>query len=325
MALIYAQPILIPLVLAVLIWFVVKKLRNLIDKIQFIERFIPNWIKTFLASFIIFSILVVVSKVLINSIDSVTQSYERYASNIDIIAKTIKDYSGMDINEQVKGYLSSQDFEKYLQSFAYSLSDLLGNLLLIVFYSVFLFLEEAAFQSKINIMFNDSDQRSGANETLQKIDQTMARYIGLKSMIALMTSALSFIVLYAVGIDSPMFWAFLVFAMNFIPAVGPIIATLLPALFALIQFGEFTQFFIIIGAMGSISVLIGNFLEPRLMGNTLNISPLVAVLSLAVWGSIWGVLGMLLSVPITVAMIIVFSQFKSTRPIAILLSEKGRV
>jgi predicted PurR-regulated permease PerM len=231
----------------------------------------------------------------------------------------------MDINEQVKGYLSSQDFEKYLQSFAYSLSDLLGNLLLIVFYSVFLFLEEAAFQSKINIMFNDSDQRSGANETLQKIDRTMARYIGLKSIIALMTSALSFIVLYAVGIDSPMFWAFLVFAMNFIPAVGPIIATLLPALFALIQFGEFTQFFIIIGAMGSISVLIGNFLEPRLMGNTLNISPLVAVLSLAVWGSIWGVLGMLLSVPITVAMIIVFSQFKSTRPIAILLSEKGRV
>ncbi|MFT6983415.1 MAG: putative PurR-regulated permease PerM [Crocinitomicaceae bacterium] len=112
---------------------------------------------------------------------------------------------------------------------------------------------------------------------------------------------------------------------NFIPSVGPILGTIMPALFSLLQFGQFTPFLIILISLGIVAVLIGSFVEPRLMGNTLNISPLVAILSLAVWGAIWGIIGMLLSVPITVTMIIIFSQFKGTRNIAILLSEKGKV
>ena len=99
----------------------------------------------------------------------------------------------------------------------------------------------------------------------------------------------------------------------------------LPALFALLQFGEFIPFLIILLGIGAIGLLVGSFLEPKLMGNTLNISPLIAIMALAFWGSIWGIVGMLLSVPITVAMIIVFAQFPQTRAIAILFSEKGRV
>jgi predicted PurR-regulated permease PerM len=82
---------------------------------------------------------------------------------------------------------------------------------------------------------------------------------------------------------------------------------------------------IIIFVIGGIQLFVGNYLEPRLMGNTLNISPLFAIVALAVWGAIWGFTGMLLSVPITVAMIIVMAQFPKTRPIAVLLSEKGKV
>ena len=82
---------------------------------------------------------------------------------------------------------------------------------------------------------------------------------------------------------------------------------------------------VIFFGVGTAVMLIGSLVEPKLMGNTLNISPLVAILALAVWGTLWGITGMLLSVPITVALIILLSQFKSTRSIAILLSEKGRV
>ena len=101
--------------------------------------------------------------------------------------------------------------------------------------------------------------------------------------------------------------------------------TLLPALFSLVQFGEFVPFLIILFGVGTVATLVGSLVEPRLMGNTLNISRLVAILSLALWGSLWGITGMLLSVPITVALIIILAQFKSTRPVAILLSEKGSV
>ena len=120
-------------------------------------------------------------------------------------------------------------------------------------------------------------------------------------------------------------WAFLIFMFNFIPSIGPILGTILPSLFCLIQFGTFTPALVVLFGVGGVSVLVGSLVEPKLMGNTLNISPLVAIISLALWGSIWGIIGMLLSVPITVAMIIVFSQFPNTRSIAILLSEKGKV
>ena len=77
--------------------------------------------------------------------------------------------------------------------------------------------------------------------------------------------------------------------------------------------------------MGSIQGLVGNFIEPKVMGNSMNISALVTILSLTLWGAIWGITGMILSVPITMIMILVFSQFDSTRGVAILLSENGKI
>ena len=196
---------------------------------------------------------------------------------------------------------------------------------MIIFYTMFLFIEETLFQRKISMIFNENGKKDGFQSTLKKIDKSLSSYISLKSLIALMTSTLSYFILLGVGIDSPVFWAFLIFMFNFIPSVGPILGTIMPALFSLLQFGQFTPFLIILISLGIVAVLIGSFVEPRLMGNTLNISPLVAILSLAIWGAIWGIIGMLLSVPITVTMIIIFSQFKGTRNIAILLSEKGKV
>ena len=124
---------------------------------------------------------------------------------------------------------------------------------------------------------------------------------------------------------SPVFWAFLIFLLNFIPTIGSLIATTFPAVFALLQFGEFSYLVMVLVFVGLIQVAVGNVLEPKLMGNSLNISPLVAILSLTFWGAIWGVTGMFLSVPITVILVIIFSHFESTRPVAIMLSEKGKV
>jgi len=323
--LIVAEPIIVPLVIAVLIWFVVKKTRNLIDKIGFVKRYIPRWIKTLVASFVVFNVLLWASHILIYNIELLIQSYPDYESNIELIASDLKQYTGIDLNAEIQQFITNFDVGYYLEGFINSLSEILGNMIMIVFYIIFIFIEESLFARKLNIIANESKNPEAYHLTLLKIDKTMSRYIGLKSLIALLTASLGFIVFYSVGLDAPIFWAFLLFMMNFIPSVGPILASVLPGLFSLLQFGEFTQFAIILVSLTSISVLIGNFLEPRLMGNTLNISPLVAVLSLAVWGSLWGITGMLLSVPITVGLIIIFSQFPNTRSIAVLLSERGRV
>lgn len=324
-ALVFAKSIIVPFVVALLIWFVVKKMRNLIDKIGFVHKYIPMWVKTLTASFIIFASLFFIGGLLMTNIENISASYQDYASNIGMITEKLNRLLGINLNEEVVKFLQGFEFTSHLESFFNSVSELLGSMVMIIFYTVFLFIEETLFQRKISIIFNENGNKDGFQSTLTKIDKSLSSYISLKSLIALMTSTLSYFILLAVGIDSPVFWGFLIFMFNFIPSVGPILGTIMPALFSLLQFGEFTPFLIILISLGVVAVLVGSFVEPRLMGNTLNISPLVAILSLAVWGAIWGIVGMLLSVPITVTMIIIFSQFKGTRNIAILLSEKGNV
>jgi predicted PurR-regulated permease PerM len=93
----------------------------------------------------------------------------------------------------------------------------------------------------------------------------------------------------------------------------------------MLQFGEFTTASVILVVVGAIQIIIGNLIEPRWMGNSMNISPLISILSLMFWGLIWGTTGMIVSVPFTVVIIIILSEIEGTRPLAILLSEKGDI
>jgi predicted PurR-regulated permease PerM len=154
---------------------------------------------------------------------------------------------------------------------------------------------------------------------LKKIDHSIGNYLALK----ILTGVLSFVTLSIIGVDAPFFWAFLIFALNYIPTIGSLIATVFPALFAVLQFGEFTPGILVLIIVGAIQFVVGNLVEPKIMGNSLNISTLVVFLTLAIWGVIWGISGMLLSVPMTVIMIIIMSEIPGTRPLAILLSQKG--
>lgn len=324
-ALILGQSIIIPLIVALLIWFVVKKARNMIDKIEFARKRIPKWIKTLLASVIVFSLLLLTGQLLITNIEKLAMSFEVYASNVEIITSELDSTFGINLQQKISLFLGEANFSSYLKSLLNSISGILGNMVMVAFYTIFMFIEEGLFRHKINLIVGRGKKGEQFHTVLMKMDKMMSRYIILKSFLNLVTAAIAFIVLYFVGIDSPFFWAALIFFTCFIPSIGAILGTLLPALFSLIQFADFFPFIIIIFVIGTIQVVIGNYIEPKIMGNTLNISPLFGIFALALWGTIWGVTGMLLSVPITVAMIIVMAQFPSTRNFAILMSEKGRV
>ncbi|MEM7037311.1 MAG: AI-2E family transporter, partial [Bacteroidota bacterium] len=126
-----------------------------------------------------------------------------------------------------------------------------------------------------------------------------------------------------VGLDFAIFWAFLIFLLNFIPTFGSLAATIFPVVFSILQFDTWTPVIILLVGILATQMIIGNFLEPKLLGNRLNISSLVVLISLSVWGTIWGVIGMILAVPLTVAIMIILSEFESTLPIAIWLSADG--
>jgi predicted PurR-regulated permease PerM len=128
-----------------------------------------------------------------------------------------------------------------------------------------------------------------------------------------------------VGVDFAGFWAVMVFFFFYVPTIGSILAIAAPALLTLVQFDHLTPFLIVLLVIGTIQVVMANVVEPAVMGRSLNLSPLVVIVSLMVWGTIWGVVGMFLCVPIMVVLLIVFAHFEATRPVAILLSADGRI
>jgi predicted PurR-regulated permease PerM len=207
-----------------------------------------------------------------------------------------------------------------------AVSNIVSSTLMILLFAVFIFIEEIHLSNKLDQIFVFSPKKlKKINATLHDIEWSVARYLGIKTLISLLTGFLSYVVFLFFNLDFAIFWAFLIFLLNFIPTIGSLLATLFPGVFCLLQFGDFSTAFSLFFIVGFIQVLIGNFLEPKWLGNSMNISPLLSIISLVFWGMIWGTTGMVISVPITVVLLIILSQFESTKSIAILLSEKGKI
>ena len=205
------------------------------------------------------------------------------------------------------------------------LTDFLSSAGIILIYLIFLFIEQGYFRKKLNALVPDIKRRSDINKILDKIGHDTRKYVGIKTLVSLMTALFSYVIMMLIGLDFAEFWAFMIFILNFIPFIGSIIATALPALLAIIQFSSFTPFFIVAGGVTGVQFIVANIVEPRLMGQSLNLSPLVIFLSLAMWGAMWGIAGMFLCVPLTVIIMIILSHFPQTKPIAIVLSKDGQI
>lgn len=321
----FAKSLLLPFVFALLLWFISRKLRNLMNKVSIIKRYFPSWLKNTLSSLIIISLLIVISKILTSNINALAVASQSYDTNISAIIEKLSVYMTVDVTDTLKAQLGKSNLSEVLSLIFNSLTELFGNLFMIIIYVLFIFLEEANFHKKLMLAFANKGQQEKISVVLDEIEASITDYLGLKTLVSFITGFLSYLVLLFIGIDAPVFWAFLIALLNYIPTVGSLIATVFPATYCLLQFGEVYPFLMVLILVGIIQVLIGNVLEPRLMGNTLNISSLATLIALSIWGSIWGITGMFLSVPISVIIIIILSQFPNTRPAAILLSDKGDI
>ena len=319
------QDLLIPFVFAVLIWFLIRKVKSVLEKVEFFRERFPKWLKSVVTSVVLIGIVGFIGTILTASINSLAQSYPVYEANIATMMNRINETFNINLSALLTDFMVDFDFGSILESILSSLSGLFGNAFMILIYVLFVFLEESSFPVKLKEVFKSEDQYKRTTDILNEIEGSITNYIGLKTLTSVITGVLSFVVLVIVGVDSPVFWAFLIFLLNYIPIMGSMVGTVFPAIFSLLQFGEFQPFFMVLIFVGIIQILVGNVLEPKLMGSSLNISALVTILSLSFWGTVWGIIGMFLSVPITVILVIVWTQFPSTRPIAIMLSDKGQV
>ena len=324
--LIYGQNLLVPFILAMLLWFIMRLLKGNLNKISFVNKYFPSWLQTLLSAGIIVTLLVVFLDIISNNIQQIALSLPLYESNLDAVIKNINQSYNVDILKMTKKQLGDFKFTNILGTLLNSISGMITNSFMIILYALFILLEEINFPAKLKaIFYAENDFKKKYTQIIGEIEQSIGSYYKLKSFVSLLTGVLSFFALLIIGVEAPAFWAFLIFILNFIPTIGSLVGTSFSAIFALIQFGELQPFILVLVIVGIIQLIVGNFIEPKLMGSSMNISPLVTIIALSVWGALWGVVGMIISVPVTVTMIIVFSKFQKTRNIAILLSEKGEV
>ncbi len=197
-------------------------------------------------------------------------------------------------------------------------SSLFTDVFLIMFLVVFILLEAASIPIKLKIIFRHSNDKLSR---IENIYSGINKYIGIKTIISIITGLLVYILLIFIGVDYPLLWGVLAFALNYIPNIGSIIAAVPPLLLTIIQLGFIEAVWILVGYL-VINTIMGNIVEPKYMGSGLGLSTLVVFLSLIFWGWIMGPIGMLLSIPLTITIKIILDSSPETRWLAILLSSE---
>ena len=215
---------------------------------------------------------------------------------------------------------SSLDMLTIFSNILNSLSSFAGNFAFVIVFIIFLIFEENHLKKKLNSILNPSNIR-----IFNKINFDIFFYFQLKTITSFLTGIFTFIILFSLENDLAPAFSIVSFFLNFIPFIGSLLSILLPFIFSVLQFLNFLEPVLTFFLLSLIQIYIGNFLEPKLMGKTLNISPLVMIIFLTIMGKIWGVAGMFLSVPLLVIILIILRNMKSTKKIAIILSERGEL
>lgn len=323
--LVYGKSFLIPLIFAFIFWILIRRMKEILNKISMIDNYVPNWIKNVLLTVVIFSLIYFIGSIISSNSNRMIGRYDVYQKNFTSLVFKINHTFGIELDV----FLEKTDVRKLLsnlvQPIVTGLTSMVGNIFLVLIYMLFLFLEETNFNSKLRLVFNTEAKHQNISVILRELEHSISNYLGVKTFVSFITGAVSAIALSIIGVDAPVFWGLIIFLLNYVPTVGSLIATLFPVTFCLLQFPEITPAILTLVIVGTIQVIVGNVLEPKLVGNSMNLSALVTILALSLWGVIWGVTGMILSVPITVIMVIIFSKFEQTKSIAIMLSDKGKL
>jgi len=324
LALIYFSGILVPLAVALLLWFFINALAKMYDGLWRRRFGRQRALSLTLAFLTIAAASLIVGEIIVVNVGQIGTRTADFQRSLSILVDKIASLTGVSNDEVINTALGHLSIDRLLSSIVTGMTGFVSNLGVVLLYVIFLLVEQRFFNAKINAVVTDVDKRHMIRALLDRIGQDIQSYLWTMFVVSLLTAILSYVVMILVGLDSAAFWAFLIFVLNFIPTIGSILATAIPALYALLQFADFTPFVVLLVAIGIIQFVIGNIVQPRMAAQTLNLSQFVVVLSLFVWGAIWGIGGMFLAVPLTAVIMLVCANFPQTRALAIMLSEAGK-
>ncbi len=313
-----------PFALAVFIWLIIDAFARWLERLS--PKF-PYWLALTVAVLTVVAAFVGIGFIIADTASDVAKQAPLYQGRLNEIFAWIGNITGQEnisfatLNERFE---LSEKLQTGLTGFASSIQGVLSNLMLIAIYVAFLFAAQSTFPKKMDDLFPDLNRRAQAAKVGERIRHSIEKYLGVQTIISLMQTVVSYIIMASIGLENALFWALVIFILNYIPIIGGLAAIVLPLMFGLVQFEAATPLIILAAGLFGAQFIIGNTIQPKMMGDSMNLSALVVVLSLTLWGALWGGVGAFLSAPLTVIIMIILAQFPTTRWMAVLLSADGQ-
>ena len=312
-----AAPLLVPFLLALFISILIASPFNWLQC-----KGLPAGVALLVVLSVLIIVMIVVGTLIGSSVQDFTSTFPVYEVRLKEMKETFVNWlDGFGIHTSSELLFSYADPGKAMRMAANvvgSMSNMLTNSFMILLTVVFIMLEAASFPVKWRAAREDADDSLARFSATAK---TINQYMGIKLLTSAATGLAVIALLGLIGVDYAVLWGVLTFLLNFIPNIGSIIAAIPPVLLALAQLGVVPALAVVVGSL-IINVVIGNILEPRFMGKGLGLSTLVVFLSLVFWGWVLGLVGMLLSVPLTIAIKIALDSQPNTRWMSIMLGQK---
>ncbi len=283
------------------------------------KRKVPHVLAMFIVLVGVVSIFFGLGELIGGSVKQFIQDAPKYETSLNSMAASLiqsLNDRGLSISyDDISNMLDPGKIISFTAGAISEVGSLMGNIVLIFFIVFFLLLELSSFPIKTKAISKSLDE---SLDYLTRISQSIRHYLGIKTIISLITGALIWIILLIIGVDYAILWGLIAFLLNYIPNIGSIIAGIPAVLFALVQLGLGGALWTL-GGFVAVNTIMGNIIEPRMMGKGMGLSTFIVFLSLVFWGYVLGTVGMFLSVPLTMTVKIMLEQNEKTRWIAILL------
>jgi len=317
--------ILTPIAIAILIWFLINALADHIKKLPYFDSNLGKELSIPISLVIIVFLIFQMGSFIASSMVELSSTIAQIDDKFHILISKASEMTGLDVATKFEKLFEQFSIASILNKVIAAFGVIVSNILQILLYVLFLLLDQRYFNAKINALFNDYDNRQKAKEVLTSVSKTIRMYLSITTIISLCTGILVYIACLIFGLEGAVLWGFIAFVLNFIPTIGSIIAVVFPTLFALVSFAELSQVLFLLIVLGVIQFVVGNIIYPKMMGNKLNISQFIVILSLVIWGAMWGTVGMFLSVPLMMILMIILSQFENTKGLAVIISGDGKI
>lgn len=313
--------ILTPLALAIFLMIMIDGLaRNLRARV----RFLPAWAPMPVAVTVCFALLAATAFLVADNAVGFKDQLIGYGPRLNSLIARAAAVFGVEAPPSIYQLFAKLNPASYAGAIWSGFQNFASNAIFVLIYLGFLIASRAGFASKASALFPVREERAEALFVFQRIRDGVEQYLWIQTLLGFGIAVLSWGVMAWVGLDNAFFWAFLIFVAGYIPIIGGAVGTLLPPVFALVQFTEWWPALVLFIVLNVINFIAANIIQPRMQGASLNLDPVVVLLSLAFWGALWGVAGMFLSTPLTVMAMVILAQFKGSHWIAVLLSQNGR-